>query len=180
MRILHRRRGSLKAELRAAASLGPLMVLSVLSVVALTSGGMALAHPVFQSPESPVGSPSPTIAPTEPPPAATTETPAAPPTETPMAPSPELTATTVEPAETAVGVPSPTIAAEAETPTVEAEPGATEEPPPEEPSRFSRVAWSTVVDTCVVGAAGVWLCCGGIVLVLFVLGVVASFVLRSA
>jgi hypothetical protein len=35
-----------------------------------------------------------------------------------------------------------------------------------------------LIDTCVVGLSSVWLCCGGLALVVFVLLMIASLVLR--
>jgi hypothetical protein len=64
----------------------------------------------------------------------------------------------------------------------EATPG--EEAPPEESageegsSLLDRISPSVLIDTCVVGLSSVWLCCGGFVLVLFLLLIAASFVLR--
>jgi hypothetical protein len=37
---------------------------------------------------------------------------------------------------------------------------------------------AVLIDTCVVGLSTVWLCCGGLALVIFILLVIASFLLR--
>jgi hypothetical protein len=52
--------------------------------------------------------------------------------------------------------------------------------PDEEVASSERsVSWAVVIDTCVVGLSSLWLCCGGVALVLFVLGVIATFLLRA-
>jgi len=83
---------------------------------------------------------------------------------------------------------SPTITTEMETPTIEPEFTPAEGAPPlepapiveEEPARSPGPPWAIFIDTCVVGFSYLWLFCGGLVLMLFVLGAVASFLLRRA
>jgi len=55
----------------------------------------------------------------------------------------------------------------------------TETPPDEEASSpAGGVSSAVLIDTCVVGLSTVWLCCGGLALVVFLLLVIASFLLR--
>jgi uncharacterized membrane protein len=166
MRRLRRVSVFLRAELEAASSFVPLIVVSLLIVVGLSRGDVTLASPVFQSP---VGTPTtappgaPTVAPTE----------AVPPGVTP---EPPMGVTPEGPAE-----PTPEGPAEPEETPTEGEPP--EEPPPgdeEEPSPPASSSGATFIDTCVLGFSYLWLCLGGLVLVLFVLGVVFSFLLRRA
>ena len=169
----------LRGQLRAASSLVPLIVLSLMAALALTRVGVTMAYPAFQSPISPI------------------ETPVAPPTEVPSAPpaeSPAVPPTEPEVPPTEPEVPPTEVPGEVETPVApvtEPEPSPTgEEPTPEatqtpdtvEEGSFSirGLSWAVLIDTCVVGLSSLWLCCGGIALVLFILGVVASFVLRAA
>lgn len=189
MRKLRRATAFLRAELRATRSLIPLIVLSLLSGFALTRGRVSLAYPAFQSPQSPITTP------TTAPPATATATPAAAPTvaptetEIPAVPSPGVSTPTAPSVETPPVEPiSPTISAETETPTIEPEFTPAEGAPPlepapgveEEPARSPGPPWAIFIDTCVVGFSYLWLFCGGIVLMLFVLGAVASFLLRRA
>jgi len=153
VRKLRRARALLRAELRAARPLIPLMALSLLTVFALSKVGVTLASPSF---DSPVATPT-----TEAPALAPTEIPAAPPMESPP----------VEPI-------SPTITLEIETPTIEAEVVPAEGAPPEEPPSPPGSPGATLVDALMVGFSYLWLCCGAMVLVLFALGVLASFLLR--
>jgi len=76
---------------------------------------------------------------------------------------------------------------EMETPTIEWEPAPTEGAPPEELTGTLAVEQESsrtgsrgaiLVDAFVVGFSYLWLCCGAMVLVLFALGVLASFLLR--
>ncbi len=169
MRKLRGTTAFLRAELRATRSLIPLIVLSLLTAFALTRGRVSLAYPAFQSPQSPVT--TPTTAPA----ATATATPAAaptvPPTETeiPAAPSPRVSTPTAPSVETPPVAPS--------SPTISTEPVPSVE---EEPARSPGPPWAIFIDTCVVGFSYLWLFCGGIVLMLFVLGAVASFLLRRA
>ncbi len=203
MRKVRRMTALLQAELRALSSLVPLMVLSLLIVLVLPGGSVTLAYPLFQSPQSPVTTPT-----TPPPPTATatpTEVSAVPPTETPVVatvpPAETPIVPTVPPAEgetpaaAVIETPpispiSPTITIEIETPAIEPEFTPTEGRPPSEsaatlaadqqPPRSSGSPGAIFIDTCVLGLSYSWLCCGGIVLVVFVLGVLASFLLRRA
>jgi hypothetical protein len=192
VRGLRRATAFLRAELRATRSLIPLIVLSLLAAFALTRGRVSLAYPAFQSPQSPQ---SPVTTPTTAPPATATATPAAVPTltptetEIPAVPSPGVSTPSAPSVETPPVEPiSPTITAETETPTIEPELTPAEGAPPlepvpiveEEPARSPGPPWAMFMDTCVVGFSYLWLFCGGIVLMLFVLGAVASFLLRRA
>jgi len=49
----------------------------------------------------------------------------------------------------------------------------------EDASPVEGMSWAVLIDTCVVGLSSVWLCCGGLALVVFGLLVIASFVLRA-
>lgn len=174
---------------RGATSVYPLFVLIVFSLLAaflLTQTTVTLAYPMFQSPQSPVESPTPTQAPaatpTEAPAGAPTETPAGPPVESPVAPPGETPV--VPPGETPVLSPAGEVTPSAgpeETPGEEASP---QVPSPtvsageEGSSLVDRISPAVLIDTCVVGLSSVWLCCGGFVLVLFLLLIAASFVLR--
>jgi hypothetical protein len=160
----------LRAELNAVSSLLPVMALSVLVVLGLTMGSVALAYPSFQSPPSPPTAPTATsVIPPAPSPEA--PSPTTPPGETPVT-SPEAPLPTEE------GAP-PVVPGEV-TPTPEpATPAPAASPPTEEPpSRFAGLPLATLIDTFVVGFSYVWLFCGAIVLALFVLGVVLSFLVR--
>jgi len=83
---------------------------------------------------------------------------------------------------------SPTIPTEMETPHVEPESISGDGEPQQEPTDAVEEASSSppdsrgaiFIDSCVLGFSYLWLGCGGIVLVLFVLGVLASFLLRRA
>jgi len=78
----------------------------------------------------------------------------------------------VEPEATPIeGIPEATATVEA-APTVT--PGVGEEEPPSPGGRSLAV----LIDSLVVALASLWLCCGGLVLIVFVLLVIASFVLR--
>lgn len=99
-----------------------------------------------------------------------------PPAESPVAPPPEEPGETpappVEPEATPVeGVPEGAATIEG-APTVT--PGVGKE---EAPSPGGR-SLAVLIDALVVALASLWLCCGGLVLVVFVLLVIASFVLR--
>jgi outer membrane biosynthesis protein TonB len=167
-------------------SLFPLIALSLLVALLLTQNSVTLAYPAFQSPvESPIQPPPPTetpaVAPTEAPAQPPGETPAVPPAETPAVPPAETPA--VAPGETPVPPPSgeetPTDAPEAtpgeEAPSQEATP-TTEGGEGSSPTRGLSPA--VLIDTCVVGLSSVWMCCGGFALVVFLLLVLAAFLLR--
>ncbi|MGB3905925.1 MAG: hypothetical protein WBB22_13485 [Anaerolineae bacterium] len=186
MRKLHDTIAILRAPLRAASSLVPLIVLSLMAALVLTRVGVTMAYPAFQSPISPI-SPieTPVAAPTEAPPA---ESPAIPPTEPEVPPTePEVPPTEPEvppmevPGEVATPV-TPVTEPEPSPTGGEPTPEATQTPDTVEEGSFSirGLSWAVLIDTCVVGLSSLWLCCGGMVLVLFILGVVASFVLRAA
>lgn len=173
MRRLLRRSSVLRDELRASSSLVILMVVSLLIVFGLTGSGVTLAHPGFQSP---VDTPTPS------PPAPATGTPttvtAPTPTETeiPAVPSPEAPTPSVPPAETPSVLPiSPTIEPDL-TPAEGAPTPVVEEQPSGSPGGLLAIS----VDTCILGFSYLWLVCGALVLMLFVLGVLASFLLRRA
>lgn len=182
MRNLYDTIAFLRAQLRAASSLVPLIVLSLMAALVLTRVGVTMAYPAFQSPVSPIQ--TPVAAPTEVPPTGPevppTE-PEAPPTEPEVPPTePEVPPTEV-PGE--VGTPvtpvtEPELSPGGEEPTPEAT--QTPDTVEEGSSSIRRLSWAALIDTCVVGLSSLWLCCGGIALVLFILGVVASFVLRAA
>jgi hypothetical protein len=152
----------LRGELRATSSLISLAVLSVLTVFMLTQGSSALAYPSFQSPESPVQSPAATPAPSEVPPEQ-------PPQESPVAPPPEVPVEIETPLATPQATSEQTPIGVTPVPTVEGE----------EASPTGGVSWAVLIDTLVVGLSSIWLCCGGLALVLFVLGVIATFLLRA-
>ncbi|NIN67084.1 MAG: hypothetical protein GTO63_20790 [Anaerolineae bacterium] len=172
MSKLRRVSGFLKAELEAVFSLVPLIVVAVVGALVLTGTSVTVAYPAFQSPISPVGTPAPTP----------TGVPAPPPTEAPVVPP-------AEPTQSPPAGP-PEVPGEVETPASEPQPSPTEGAPeatqaagdPGEEARGIRrlrgLSWAVLIDTLVVGLSSVWLCCGGIVLVLFVVGVIAAFVLR--
>jgi cytoskeletal protein RodZ len=182
---------------RGPTSVYPLFLLigfSLLVAFLLTQTTVTLAYPSFQSPQSPAKSPTPTQAPaegpTEAPAEAPTQAPAEAPTEAPAGPPEESPVVApgetpiVPPAETPVLPPSgeetPEAAPEA-APGEEASPEAptpTESASEEESSLLGRMSPAVLIDTCVVGLSSVWLCCGGFVLVVFVLLIAASFVLR--
>lgn len=187
MRELHRISAFVRNELRAPLSLAPLILLSLLVVFGLTQGSVTLAYPSFQSPvDTPITEP-PTPTTSAPPwdtAAPTSEVPAEP-TQPPGDASPEPTTPGAPPMETPPVSPiTPTITLEAEPPPVEPELTPTEGAPPpadeEEPSSPTTSRAASLIDTCVLGFSYVWLCLGGLVLVLFVLGVAFSFLLRRA
>jgi hypothetical protein len=159
-------------------SLFPLLALSLLVALLLTQNTVTLAYPAFQSPvESPIQPPPPT----ETPATAPAEAPAQPPVEAPLVPPAETPA--VPPGETPVPPPGGE-----ETPSAgpEATPG--EEAPPQVPSPTTEggegsslvrgLSPAVLIDTCVVGLSSVWMCCGGFALVVFLLLVLAAFLLR--
>jgi hypothetical protein len=153
-------------------SLAPLIVFSLLTAVLVTQSSVILAYPLFQSP---VQIPTATIPPPQPP----TEGPSGPPEESPVAPPGESP------------VPPPPPEEPGESPTAVVEPGATPTeglleavgtatPAAEEggPPSVGGLSLAVLIDALVVALSSVWLCCGGIVLVIFILLVIASFVLR--
>lgn len=160
----------LKAELEAVFSLVPLIIVAVVGALVLAGTSVTMAYPAFQSPTSPVGTPA----------ATPSGVPSQPPTEAPVVPpQPPTESPPAGPTE---------VPGEVETPTSEPQPSPTEAAPEptlvaadtEEESRGIRgLSRAVLIDTLIVGLSSVWLCCGGIVLVLFVLGVIAAFVLRA-
>lgn len=179
MRKLHDAIAFLRSQLRAASSLVPLIALSLLVALALTRVGVTMAYPAFQSPISPIE--TPVVAPTEVPPAPPPESPEVPPTEPEVPPTePEVPPTAV-PGEVGTPVapvtePEPSPAGEEPTREATQTPDTVEE----RSASIRGLSWAVLIDTCVVGLSSLWLCCGGIALVVFILGVVASFVLRAA
>jgi len=168
----------LRGQLRAASSLVPLIVLSLTAALALTRVGVTMAYPAFQSPISPIE--TPVAPPTEVPSAPPAESPAVPPTEPEVPPTePEVPPTEV-PGE--VGPVTPVTEPEPSPGGEEPTPEATQTPDAVEEGSFSirGLSWAVLIDTCVVGLSSLWLCCGGIALALFIVGVVASFLLRAA
>lgn len=148
-----------RGQLRATSPLISLAVLSVLTVFILTQGSVTLAYPAFQSPvEPPAATATPPQAPPE-----------QPPQESPVAPPPEVPVEVETPLATPQATSAQTPIAVTPVPTVEGE----------EASSTGGVSWAVLIDTLVVGLSSVWLCCGGLALVLFVLGVIATFLLRA-
>jgi hypothetical protein len=146
-------------------SLAPLIALSLLAALLLTQSAVTLAYPSFQSPvQEPTQTPA--VAPTKPPVEPSGETPVVPPGETPVLPPGGEATPSVEPEATPGEEASP------EAPTPE---GAAEE---EGSSLFRGLSPAVLIDTCVVGLSSVWLCCGGFALVVFLLLIIASFLLR--
>lgn len=148
----------------------PLMLLALVVALFLTQSGATLAHSAFQSPQSPVQTPAASAVPPEVEPGPSEETPLVPPAESPAAPPPEQPGETpapaMEPGATPVeGIPE----------VVSTETPAGEE---EAPSRFRGLSLAVLIDAAVVALSSLWLCCGGLAVVIFVLLVVASFVLR--
>ena len=199
MRNLRRSRGPWYVGSGAISSLVPLVMLSLLAAALVTQSDATLAHSFFQSPVSPVETPRPTATPTEVvEPSAPTESPVVPPGQTPLVAPSETPV--VPPAESAVVPPGETpVVAPEESPgvlpgeTPGATPGsrltpsagvpgevATAEPPSGEegPGPASEDSLAVLIDALVVGLSSLWLCCGGLALVIFFLLVVASFLLR--
>jgi hypothetical protein len=167
-----------------ALSLFPLIISSLLVAVLLVGSGTTLAHPGFQSPLSPIGSPTatpPAVSPqptVEPPTTTPAEAPSPPPTESPEGPPSE--APSPLPAESPEGPPTE-VPGEAATPTeqVQVSPAPATPAGSEESSvSVRRLSWATLIDAFIVGVSSLWLCCGSIVLVLFVLGMIVAFVQR--
>jgi hypothetical protein len=145
-------------------SLFPLIALSLLVALLLTQNTVTLAYPLFQSPIEPP-TVTPAVPPAETPPVPPGETPGVAPGETPAIP-PSGEATPAAPAEV-----TPTDGEPPEVPTATTE--------GEEGSSLVRgVSPAVLIDTCVVGLSSVWMCCGGFALVVFLLLVLAAFLLR--
>ena len=177
--ILRRLGGFGRGRSAAAFSLAPLIVFALASAILLAQTSATRAYPLFQSP---VQTPRPTTAP----PQAPTQGPAGPPEESPVVPPAE--SPVVTPMESP-GVLPPEESGETPAPTLE--PGATpvEEVPEvvatvtpaggeEGSSPFRGLSLAVLIDTAVLALSSLWLCCGGLALVIFVLLVIASFVLR--
>jgi hypothetical protein len=158
-------------------SLVPLVVFSLLAAVFMTQSGATLAHSSFQSPQSPVQTPAPEAPPTEAAPGPPEELPVVPPGESPVVPAEELPG--VPPGEEPGVVITPP-AEPGATPGEEAPPGAPTPASSEEEgsSPIGELSSAVLIDTCVVGLSSLWLCCGGLALVVFVLLMIASLVLR--
>jgi Predicted membrane protein len=175
MRRLRHVRMFLRADIKAASSLIPWIVLSLLIVFTLARSDVTLAYPAFQSP---VGTPT-TESPL-PATAAPTGFPGSPSPEAPLDATPEASA---EPTPEVPGEVSPEGSVEPQDTPAEAEPSQEPVATPEnedEPSAPPSSRPATFIDTCVLGLSYVWLCCGGMVLLLFVLGAAFSFLLRRA
>jgi hypothetical protein len=162
-------------------SLAPLIALSLLAALLLTQSAVTLAYPSFQSPvQEPTQTPA--VVPTEPPVGPPEETPIVPPGETPVVPPGEIPV--VPPGETPVIPPGGEATPSARPEVTPGEEASPQVPTPtgaagEEGSSLLRgVSPAVLIDTCVVGLSSVWLCCGGFALVVFVLLVVATFLLR--
>ncbi len=160
-----------------ASSLFPLIIFSLLVAVLLVKSGTTLAYPAFQSPLSPVGSPTatpPQVSPqptVEAPTTAPTEAPSQLPTGSPEGPPTEVPGETATPTGQVQISPTPATPA----PEASATPADSEEPS----LSVRRLSWATLIDAFIVGLSSLWLCCGAIVLVLFVLGVIVAFVQRA-
>ena len=179
MRMVRRWFGLGGGRSAAAFSLAPLFAFAVLTAILLVQTSSTLAYPLFQSP---VQTPRPTTAPPQVP----TQGPAEPPQESPAVPPAE--SPVVTPMESPGALP-PVAPEESPMPTLEpgATPGegvpevvATATPAGDEEgsSRFGGLSLSVLIDAAVVALSSLWLCCGGLALVIFVLLVIASFVLR--
>ncbi len=175
MRILRYIALTLGAPARAL-SLFPLLIFSLLVAALLVGSGTTLAHPAFQSPLSPVRSPTATRPPAspqptvEPPITTPTEAPSQPPTESPEGAPTEVPGAAATPTGQVQLSPLP----ETPAPEASASPADSEEPSPS----VRRLSRATLIDTFIVALSSLWLCCGSIVLVLFVLGVIVAFVQR--
>jgi hypothetical protein len=167
----------------AVSSLVPLVIFSLIAAAFMTQSDATLAHSFFQSPVSPVQTRGPAATPTEvvePGPPA--ESPVVPPGESPVVPPSELP---VVPPEESPGVrPDGTPGATTE-PRLTPSAGGPEEVPAGEstsgeegPALASEDSLAVLIDALVVGLSTVWLCCGGLALLIFFLLVVASFLLR--
>jgi hypothetical protein len=175
VRNLRRMRGPWPGGSATVSSLVPLVIFSLLAAVFMTQSGATLADSSFQSPQSPVQTPVPEAPPTEVEPGPPEELPVVPPGESPVVPAEESPGV---PAGETPGAPPPEPRF---TPSGGA-PGevTTAEPPSAEESAapVSEDSLAVLIDALVVGLSSVWLCCGGLALVIFFLLVVASFVLR--
>ena len=151
-------------------SLIPLFAFSLLIAAILAQNSVSLAYPSFQSP---VQSPAPSAAPTEAQPGPPEESPAPPPSETPGEQPPPGETPGEQPSPAATPEPSASDGVPVEAATPDAASG------DEDASPVGGMSWAVFIDTCVVGLSSVWLCCGGLALVVFGLLVIASFVLRA-
>lgn len=198
VRNLRRRRGPWQVGSGTISSLVPLLIFSLMAAAFMTQSDAILAHSFFQSPVSPVQTPRPAATPTEVEPGPPDESPVVPPAESPVVPPGETPAVpptespVVPPGETPVVPPeeSPEVLP-GETPGATTGPRvtpsaggpeevATAEPPSGEegPAPASEDSLAVLIDALVVGLSSLWLCCGGLALVIFFLLVVASFLLR--
>ena len=175
MRNLRRIGGLGRGSPARGSSFFPLIAISLFAAVLLTQNSVTLAYPLFQSP---VQSPAPTTTPPEVEPGPPAESPVVPPSETPIVPPGETPGASpaVEPGETPGAPAEPRL-----TPSVAA-PGevSTAEPPTGEEGAapVSEDSLAVLIDALVVGLSSLWLCCGGLALLIFFLLVVASFLLR--
>jgi hypothetical protein len=171
---------------RAVSSLVPLVVFSLVAAVFITQSGATLADSSFQSPQSPVQTPAPEAPPMETAPGPSEELPVVPPAESPVVPPSETPGVSggetpgvppvVEPGETPGVTTGPLLTPSAGPP---GEVGTAEPPGGEEAAApVSANSLAVLIDALVVGLSSLWLCCGGLALVIFFLLVVASFVLR--
>jgi hypothetical protein len=158
----------------------PLIAISLVGALLLTQKSVTVAYPLFQSPlfESPIQSPTATSRPPAGSPVPSVESPVIAPSETASVPAgatPEASPA-VEPGQTPGATRRPQATPSARMP----EEGGTAEPPSGEESAapVSRDSLAVVIDALVVGLSTLWLCCGGVALVVFFLLVVASFLLR--
>jgi cytoskeletal protein RodZ len=160
-------------------SLAPLIILALVAAIFLTQSSVTLAYPFFQSP---VQTPAPTTPPSQPatevPEQPPQESPIVPPAESPVVPTPEspFVPPVEEPGQEGTPPAEPEVTPREETPAAVATPTAAEGEEGSAPARG--VSWAVLIDTVVVGLSGLWLCCGGLALVIFVLLIIASFVLR--
>lgn len=179
MRMVRRRFGLGGGRLAAAFWLAPLFAFALLSAVLLVRTSSTLAYPLFQSP---VQTPRPTTAPPQVP----TQGPAQPPQESPAVPPAQ--SPVVAPVESP-GVLPPVAPEQSPAPTLEPEATPAEGAPEvvttatpdgdeEGSSRFGGLSVAVLIDAAVVALSSLWLCCGGMALVVFVLLAIASFLLR--
>jgi hypothetical protein len=179
VRKLRRNSGPWRGVSVVASSLAPLILLSLLTAVFLTQSTATLAYPSFQSP---VRTPAPTTEPPEGPVPPAEGSPVTPPQATPAAPPGEEPV--VPPGEEPIAPPGEVVTPSGEPEGTPGEDGPAEpvtstlSTGEEESSPAGGISWAVLIDTCVVGFSSVWLCCGGLALVVFGLLVVASFLLR--
>ena len=179
MRNLRRKHGAWRGGWGALSSLVPLVVFSLLAAAFMTQSDATLAHSFFQSPLSPPEVPASAATPTEVEPGPPEELPVLPPPEAPVVPPVESPG--APPAEEPEAAPGATAEPQL-TPSTDApeEEVVTAKPPPGEEGAapVSEDSLAVLVDALVVGLSTLWLCCGGLALVIFFLLVVASFLLR--